>query len=72
MIPLTSQLKRAGFAGTVPIPVHEAGLDLPSVALCHQIRALDCRKLEHKLGDLPPDRLSEIEAAMMFVLGIPW
>ncbi len=44
-IPLTTQLKRAGFASTVLIPAKEAGLDHPSVALCHQIRVIDCRKL---------------------------
>jgi mRNA interferase MazF len=42
-----------------------------SVALCHQIRALDRRKLLHKIGELAPERLSEIELAVLFVLGIP-
>jgi mRNA-degrading endonuclease toxin of MazEF toxin-antitoxin module len=39
--------------------------------LCHQIRALDRRKLIHKIGELTPERLSEIELAAAFVLGLP-
>jgi mRNA interferase MazF len=71
VIPLTTQTKRAGFANTVWIPAREAGQEQDSVALCHQIRALDRRKLVHKIGELAPERLSEIEASALFVLGIP-
>lgn len=71
IIPLTTQLKRAGSASAVLLPAKEAGLDHSSIALCHQIRALDRRKLLHKIGELPPERLSEIELAVMFVLGLP-
>ena len=71
IIPLTSQLKRAGFANTVHIPAKEAGQDHASVALCHQIRALDRRKLIRKIGELAPERLTEVELAAVFVLGLP-
>jgi|SRR5580698_6280601 len=70
IIPMTTQSKRAGFANTVWIPGTEAGLDRDSVALCHQLRALDRRKLIRKLGSLAPERLSEIEVAISFVLGL--
>ena len=70
IIPLTTQSKRAGFVNTVWIPAMEAGQERDSVALCHQIRALDRRKLVHKIGQLAPERLSEIEVAVLFVLGI--
>jgi mRNA-degrading endonuclease toxin of MazEF toxin-antitoxin module len=53
------------------IPVKEAGQDRDSVASCHQIRALDRRKLIRKIGELVPERLSEIELAVAFVLGLP-
>ena len=53
------------------IPAKEAGLDHPSVALYHQIRVIDCRKLKNKIGELSLERLSEIEIAVVFVLGIP-
>src|SRR5213083_1280983 len=55
VLPLTTQSKRAGFANTVLIPAREAGQERDSVALCHQIRALDRRKLMHKIGDLAPE-----------------
>jgi mRNA interferase MazF len=71
IIPLTTQLRRAGFTNTVLIPAREAGQDRDSVALCHQIRAIDRRKLIHKIGELGPERLSEIELAVVFVLGLP-
>jgi mRNA interferase MazF len=70
IIPLTTQLRRAGFANTVLIPAGEAGQDRDSVALCHQIRPVDRRKLMHKIGELAPETLSEIETALLFVLGI--
>jgi len=71
IIPLTAQSKRAGFANTVWIPAKEAGQERDSVALCHQIRVLDRRKLIRKIGELAPERLSEIEVAVLFVLGLP-
>ena len=71
VIPLTTQIKRAGVANTVWVPANEAGQDKDSVALCHQIRALDRRKLVHKIGALEPERLSEVETSVLFVLGIP-
>ena len=71
IVPLTTQLRRVGFANTVLISAREAGQDRDSIALCHQIRALDRRKLIHKIGELAPERLSEIEVAVLFVLGLP-
>src|ERR1035441_3898487 len=60
-----------GLAHTVLVPAKEAGLERGSVALCHQIRALDRRKLKHKIGELAPEPLSEIELAAAFVMGLP-
>ncbi len=71
IVPLTAQSKRAGFATNVCIPANEAGQDFDSVALCHQICVVDRRRLIHKIGDLAPERLSEIEVAVAFVLGLP-
>jgi mRNA interferase MazF len=49
IIPLTTQTKRAGFSNTVWIPAKDGGQNQDSVALCHQIRALDRRKLSTRL-----------------------
>ena len=70
IIPLTTQLKTAGSANTVLIPAREAGLDRDSLALCHQIRVLDRRRLISRIGELVPERLSELELGVIFVLGI--
>ena len=53
------------------VPAQEAGQERDSVALCAQIRALDRRKLIHKIGQLVPERLSEIEPTVALVLGLP-
>jgi len=71
IVPLTTQSRRAGFPNTVLVPAREAGQDHDSVALCHQIRAIDRRKLTHKIGQLAAERLSEIELAVVFVFGFP-
>jgi mRNA interferase MazF len=71
VVPTTAQMKRAGFAGTVPLTAGEGGLDRPSVALCFQVRAIDRAKLKHKIGDLPFEKLSAIELEDVFVCGIP-
>jgi mRNA interferase MazF len=71
IIPLTAQIRHAGSTHTVLIPAMEAGQSLDSVVLCHQVRALDRRKLIHKIGEMPPERLSEIEVCIMFVFGLP-
>ena len=58
-------------AHTVLVPAKEAGLVYDSVALCAQIRALDRRKLIYKIGELTSERLSDVERAVAFVLGLP-
>src|SRR5712691_10105886 len=64
VIPLTTKLKDASSAGRVLIPAGEGGLEHASVALCHQVRALDRRKLLERIGMLPGEQVSEVELAM--------
>ena len=45
--------------------------DREQLALCYQIWSIDRRKLIHKIGDLDLERLSDIEIAVAFVLGLP-
>jgi mRNA interferase MazF len=71
VVPLTTNLKDEGYAGRVVIPSGEADLHYRSVALCHQIRALDRRKLRRRIGELPAERVSEIELGVAFVLALP-
>ena len=69
-IPLTTNLRRASLPTAVQISKGEAGLDEPSVALCHQLRALDKTRLRRKLGTISSATLSAIEACRLFTLGI--
>jgi len=71
VVPFTSKLKQGKTAVSVLVPPGEGGLQLPSRALCHQIRVLDVRKLQTQLGQLPPERVYEIEAVIAYVLGLP-
>jgi mRNA interferase MazF len=58
IIPCTTKVTSAQgrFATSVNLPASEGGLSAPTLALCHQIRALDQRKLIRKL--IWKDRLS--------------
>ena len=71
VIPLSTKPNRASLATNIPIPQREAELERESVAICHQIRALDKTRLRHRIGVLTEERLSEIEAAIAFLLHMP-
>lgn len=71
VVPFTSKLKPGKTAVTVRVHPGEGGLKLESLALCHQIRVLDVSKLQTQLGQLPPERVYEIEAVIAYVLGLP-
>ena len=54
VVPLTAQLRRSQMPLAVEFPAGEAGLRENSVALCHNVHALDAAKLRRKVGDLGP------------------
>ncbi len=70
IIPLTKNLKRAKLPTCVFVPYPEGGLKRDSVALCHQIRALDKSGIGNYWGTLPASRMEEIDKAMLFTTGI--
>ena len=51
-IPLTTNLRRASLPSCVRISKGEGGLTSDSIALCHQLRVLDKRRLQRKLGTM--------------------
>ncbi len=69
-IPITTNLKRAKLPTTVIINQGEGGLDYSSVALCHQLRAIDKSRLTKKLGRLSPEVLTSIDVCVIFTSGI--
>ena len=70
VVPFTTNLKMQNLPTCVFVPAGEGGLRVDSVAIGHQIRALDKRGLVTRWGTLPPVRLAEIERALLRTLGI--
>lgn len=69
-IPLTTNLRRAALPTCLLIPRTEGGLTDDSVALCHQMRALDKTRLVRRLGKLSPESLSALESRVLFTTGM--
>ena len=71
VVPFTTSFATSNVALGIVVPVGTGGLTKPSLALCHQIRALDRRQLLDRLGVLPGVTISQIEAPTMTILGLP-
>lgn len=69
-IPFTTNLRRASLPSCVRISKDEGGLTNDSVALCHQLRALDKIRLQRKLGTVRQDTLSTIDNCVLSTMGI--
>ena len=70
VVPFTTNLKMQSLPTCVFVPAGEGGLRGDSVAIGHQIRALDKRGLVVHWGALSPARLAEIERAVLRTLGV--
>jgi mRNA interferase MazF len=69
-VPLTTNLSRASLPTCIWIPAGDGGLASDSVALCHQTRALDVRRLTERLGSLSPEVMRSVTAVLAFSFGI--
>ncbi len=69
-IPLTTNLRRAALPTCLLIRRPEGGLTDDSVALCHQMRALDKTRLVRRIGKLSPETLSALEGRVLFTTGM--
>ena len=63
VIPVTSSTARV-FPFQVRLGAGEGGLERAGKALCEQIRTVSRQRLKRRLGQLPPERLREIRAAV--------
>lgn len=68
-IPVTSNLRRAALPSCVQISQGEGGLRQESVALCHQLRVLDKKRLFKKIGTLSSSTIAALETTVLFTLG---
>ena len=68
-VPVTASAKPA-LPTHAAIPRGEGGLWLPSIALCEQVRTLEKSRLKYFIGALNPQRLRELERALLISLDI--
>ena len=66
---ITSQLEKAKLPTHIEVGV-ECGLSKPSVALLEQIRTIDKRRLQEKIGELDLKKMSQINNAIYISLGL--
>jgi mRNA interferase MazF len=64
ILPITSQRMDRVLSFQVRIPAGEGGLSRNSKVLCEQIRTVSKQRLLEPLGQLSPERLGEIRAAL--------
>lgn len=71
VVPCTSNIEALRFPFTLRIkPSRENGLDAPSVALVLQLRALDKRRLQKKVGRLEKILLRRVDEMVKDLLGL--
>lgn len=70
VIPFTTNLRMAHLPSCVLVPAGEGGLREDSVAICHQIRALDRSGLLTYWGTLSSIQLAKVERVIAFTLGM--
>src|SRR5262247_3085176 len=69
IIPLTSRLTAQTFPGTLTIqPDAENNLNMPSIALAFQLRAIDKRRLKRRIGRLSSALLAQVHQTMKELL----
>lgn len=70
VIPFTSKSSALDFPGTLEIvPDHFNNLRIKSVALVFQLRAIDKRRLVHKIGRLRSTQVKKLHKLMKNLLG---
>ncbi len=69
VIPFTSNLNMQHLPTCTFVPAGEGGLRQDSVAICHQIRALDKQGLIERWGTLSMRYMADIERAVLRTLG---
>jgi mRNA interferase MazF len=71
IIPLTSKLKGADFPFTFLIePDQINNLDVTSVALVFQLRAIDKRRLKNKIGQIGREKVVILKKMLKDIMGI--
>ena len=67
---ITSQLTKARLPTHIELREGQYGLQKDSVILLEQIRTIDKRRLQERLGALKPDILQRVNRALLISLGL--
>lgn len=71
IVPLTSKLRAADFPFTFIIePDQTNNLNVESVALVFQLRAIDKRRLKNKIGKIEQEKLELLKRILKEILGL--
>ncbi len=69
IIPLTSNLQALRFPHTIEVkPSEKNGLNTISIALIFQVRAIDKKRLQKKIGELEDSLLHEVDKLLKKIL----
>jgi mRNA interferase MazF len=69
VIPITSSMRKT-YPFETFLPSDESGLSKNSKVKCNQIRTIDKKRLLKSLGKVSPEKLKEIETALLIHLGM--
>jgi mRNA interferase MazF len=67
---ITSRFEEPTYPTEVVVRAPEGGLEVDGVVLLNQIRSIDKRRLVRRMGALKPERMRQVEQAMLISLGI--
>ena len=70
VVPLTSNVARAGIAGNVLLPARASGLSKESVAVALGLELIDRSLLANQAGRLPAVLIDDIDDGLGAVLGL--
>lgn len=70
VLAVTSQLQKARLPTHVQVPAAGHGLQKDSIILAEQLRTLDKRRLQERIGRLTPEYMAQVERALAVELGL--
>ena len=70
VVPITTNLKRLLMPATLRLDAGEGGLPQESVVLGYQVQVRGKARLLQKLGELSPERLADVQDAVLTALGL--
>lgn len=69
VLPLTSRMNKAPLRTHVTVHPPMGGLQKSSVILCEQVRTLEKKRLCRYVGVLRPDKMRQVEQALLIAVG---